>query len=218
MKIYWISIICILLLFSCSSPNHKEEDVLNASIQYEHYLNDYYNGGDVSDIDSALKYNALLLESDSASIVQYLNQIQLLYFCSRYDSILSFVNRIPEDMVSWVPEYKTYLRLKCAAVIANGSGNASRHRDCLDSIIVFWEPVILDSIAKSDSIFSKSFDSIPSNLWFMYENYYEILSLRHGKDSVNKILSYKKKKFNWNSETYTIIKQSTNGDAGLSLP
>ena len=89
---------CILLFLSCASPCYKENNVLNAKNQYEHYLSEYYMNGDVSNIDSALKYNAEILNTDSASIVHYLNQIQLHYLCRQYDSILSFVDRIPQGL------------------------------------------------------------------------------------------------------------------------
>lgn len=210
--------ICFLLFLACTSTVQEDNDVLDAKKQYEHFLNDYYVGGDVSNVDSALKYNAVLLDNDSASIIQYFNQIQLLYLCGRYDSILTFVNNIPQDMVSWAPEYKAYLRFKCKAIMAKESGDTFSYSNYLDSIIICWEPVILDSIEKCDSIFSKSIDSIPSHLWFLCENYYKIVSCVHGKDSVMQMLSSKKTKYNWDNETYTLITQSVNGDAELSLP
>lgn len=210
--------ICFLLFLACTSAVQRDNGVLDAKKQYEHFLNEYYVGGDVSNIDSALKYNAVLLDSDSASVIQYLNQIQLLYLCSRYDSILTFINSIPQDMLSWVPEYKAYLSFKCKAIMAKESGDTYSYSNYLDSIIVLWGPVILDSIEKCDLIFSKPIDSVPSNLWFLCENYYKIVSRVHGKDSVVQILSSKKTKYNWNNETYTIFTQSVNGDAELSLP
>lgn len=206
------------ILLSCSTINPKERELSNVRGQYEHYLNEYYNSGDISNVDSALKYNAVLLDSDSAGIVQYFNQIQLLYLCGRYDSILTFVNNIPQDMVSWAPEYKAYLRFKCKAIMAKESGDTFSYSNYLDSIIICCEPVILDSIEKCDSIFSKSINSIPSHLWFLCENYYKIVSCVHGKDSVVQMLSSKKTKYNWDNETYTLITQSVNGDAELSLP
>jgi hypothetical protein len=206
------------ILLSCSTINHKERELSNVRGQYEHYLNEYYNSGDISNVDSALKYNAVLLDSDSAGIVQYFNQIQLLYFCGRYDSILSFIDRIPKDVVSWAPEYKSYLRLKSKAVMAKDFGDTINYIKFLDSIIEIWEPVILDSIAKTDSLFSKPVDSIPFHLWVLYENYYKTVSLLHGKDSVNLVFAEKNKRFNWNRETYTLIRLSANGDAEPSLP
>lgn len=210
--------ICFLLFLACTSTVQKDNDVLDAKKQYEHFLNDYYVGGDVSNVDSALKYNAVLLDSDSASIIQYFNQIQLLYLCGRYDSVLTFISSIPQDMVSLVPEYKTYLRFKCKAIMAKESGDMYSYSNYLDSIIIRWEPVILDSIKKCDSIFSKPMDSIPSHLWFLCENYYEIVSCRVGKDSVEQIFSSKKTKYNWDNENYEFITRSANGDAELSLP
>lgn len=212
------SFICIILFLSCASPLNNESRVSDARIQYEQYLSAFYAGGDCSNIDSALKYNAILIESDSASIVQYFNQIQLLYLCGRYDSILSFVNRIPQNMLSLTPEFKTFLQFKCKAIMAKESCDAYSYRNYLDSIIIFWEPVVFDSIRKSDSLFSKSIDSIPAHLWFLCDNYYKIISLIYGKDSVEQILSSKRARYNWNSETYTLIKQSTNGNSELSLP
>lgn len=218
MNKYRILFICFLLCHACAAPAHKENNVLSAKKTYEHYLSNYYMGGDVSDIDSALKYNAVLLDSDSANIIQYLNQIQLLYLCGRYDSALSFINSIPEEMVSWAPEYKLYLRFKCRAIMAKETGDVNSYRNYLDSIIICWEPVVLDSIGKCDSIFSKPIDSIPSHLWFLCENYYEIVSVVRGKDSAVQILSSKKNKYNWNDDTYTLVTQSVNGDSNLSLP
>lgn len=209
---------CILLFLSCASPCYKENNVLKAKNQYEHYLSEYYMNGDVSNIDSALKYNAEILNTDSASIVHYLNQIQLHYLCRQYDSILSFVDQIPQEMVSWIPEYKMYLRFKCKAIMARESGDTVSYRNNLDSIVVFWEPVILDSIERSDLLLSRSIDSLPSHLCFLYESYYSVVSHLHGKDSVDRILSYKKTKFNWSRDTYTIIKYNTNGGSELSLP
>lgn len=72
--------ICFLLFLACTSTVQKDNDVLDAKKQYEHFLNDYYVGGDVSNVDSALKYNAVLLDSDSASIIQYLTK----YSCCIY--------------------------------------------------------------------------------------------------------------------------------------
>lgn len=218
MKKTRIYIIFIPWLIACSPINTQEKELSNARMQYEHYLNEYYYSGDLSNVDSALKYNVILLASDSADIVQYFNQIQLLCLCGRYDSILSFVDKIPQDMVSWAPEYKSFLRLKCKAIMAKDFGDKINYIKCLDSIMQIWEPVILDSIAKTDSIFSKPVDSIPVHLWVLYENYYEIVSLLHGKDSVNLVFAEKNKKFNWNSETYTLIRLSANGDAEPSLP
>ncbi|MBQ9472907.1 MAG: hypothetical protein IJU81_00690 [Bacteroidales bacterium] len=210
--------ICFLLCLACATPVHKDNDVLNAKEQYEHFLNVYYMGGDVSNIDSALKYNAVLLDSDSVSCVQYFNQIQLLYLCKRYDSAHTFISSIPQDMVSWAPEYKAYLRFKCKAILAKESGDTYSYSNYLDSIIVRWGAVIFDSIKKCDSIFSKPIDSIPMHLWFLYENYYDIVSHVHGKDSVARIFSSKKTKYNWNNETYDLITKSANGDAELTLP
>ena len=218
MKKEMILCICFLLLIACTHTVYKDNDVLSAKKQYEHFLNDYYIGGDVSNIDSALKYNAVLLDNDSVSIIQYFNQIQLLYLCRRYDSILTFVNSIPQDMVNWAPEYKTYLRFKCKAIMAKELGDTRSYSNYLDSIIIRWEPVILDSIKKCDSIFSKPTDSIPSHLWFLYENNFKIVSLVYGRDSVEQINKTKKMKYNWNNETYALIIQSANGDAELSLP
>lgn len=213
-----ILFICFLLCLSCTTPVNKDNDVHNAQKLYEHYLNNYYMGGDVSNIDSALKYNAFFLDSDSASIVHYFNQIQLLYLCGRYDSALSFINSIPQDMVSWAPEYKAYLRYKCKAIMAKESGDTYSYSNYLDSIIIRWGPVVLDSIEKCDSIFSKSLDSIPSHLWLLCEKYYQIVSRVYGKDPVVQILSSKKTKYNWNDETYNLITQSVNGDSDFSLP
>ena len=213
-----ILFICFFLVLACASIVQTDNDVQKAKKQYEHFLNDYFAGGDVSNIDSALKYNAMLLGSDSASIVQYLNQIQLLYLCRRYDSVLSFVNCIPQDMVSWAPGYKTYLCFKCKAIMAKESGDISSYRNYLDSIIIHWEPLISDSLEKCDLICSNSIDSIPSRLWFIYENYYDVVSHIHGRDFVERILSSKKTKNNWDNETYALITQIINGDAELSLP
>lgn len=210
--------ICFFLFLACTSTVQKDNNVLDAKKQFEFFLNDYYAGGNVSNIDSALKYNAVLLDSDSASIIQYFNQIQLLYLCGRYDSILTFVSSIPQVMVSWAPEYKAYLRFKCKAIMAKESGDSFAYRNYLDSIIIRWGPVISDSITKCDSIFSKPIDSIPSHLWFLCENYYKIVSRVHGKDSVVQNLSFKKTKYNWNNETYALITQCVNGDNELSLP
>ena len=210
--------ICLLLFSACTSSVQKDNNILNAKNQYVHYLNNYYMGGDVSNIDSALKYNAVLLDSDSASIVQYLNQIQLLYLSEKYDSALSFVCTIPQDMVSWFPEYKAFLTFKCKAIMAKESGDSRSYSNYLDSIIIRCEPVILDSIEKCDSVFSKPISNIPSHLWFLYEDYYKIVSLVYGRDSVEQILSSKKTKYNWNDETYAFITQSVTGDAELSLP
>ena len=137
---------CFLLFLACTYTVQKDSEKLDAKRQYEHFLNDYYVGGDVSNIDSALKYNAALLKCDPASIIHYFNQIQLLYLCRRYDSILTFVDSIPQDMVSWVPEYKAYLRFKCKAIMAKESGDTYSYSNYLDSIIIHWGPVILDSI------------------------------------------------------------------------
>lgn len=210
--------ICFLLVLACTPLVQMDIDVQNAKKQYEHFLNDYYGGGDVSNIDSALKYNAILLDRDSASIIQYLNQIQLLYLCRRYDSILSFVSTIPQDMVSWAPGYKTYLWFKCKAIMAKESGDIYSYGNYLDSIIIRWEPVISDSLEKCDLLCSNSMDSVPSHLWFIYENYYAVASQIFGKDSVERILSSKKTKYYWNNETYALITQIINDDVELSLP
>lgn len=160
MNKYLILFVCLLLCLACAAPVHKDKDndVLNAKKMYKHYLNNYYMGGGVSDIDSAL----------------------------------SFINSIPEEMASWTPEYKLYLRFKCKAILAKETGDVNSYRNYLDSIIIRWEPVALDSIGKCDTIFSKPIDSIPSHLWFLCENYYEIVSVVRGKDFVVQTLSSKK--------------------------
>ncbi|KWW27105.1 MAG: hypothetical protein AUK63_2401 [bacterium P3] len=193
----------------------------NARTQYLNYLNEYWKSGDMSNIDSALIYNAHLVESDSVGIIDYLYRIQMLDLCGRYDSILSFVDRIPPNMLSWPPEYKSYLRFKCKAIMANDADDSLHYRDCLDSIMMIWRPLMSDSIAKTDSLFSTPIDNILDRYGYLldsYIRYYEILSLLHGEDSVEQILATKKELYNWNDETYSMIIECINGDAVLSLP
>lgn len=218
MKKTRIIIVCIPLIISCSTGSLKDGVHPHARIQYVDFLNEYWCSGDVSMIDSALIYNAYMLESDSANIHDYLYRIQMLDLSSQHDSIFSVVDRIPHNMISCLPEYKSYLRLKCRAVMARNAGDTVCYRSCLDSILLVWEPVLSDSIAKADSLFSRPMDSIPNHLWFLYESYYEIVAHRHGKDSVGRILSAKKDRFNWDNETYRWISLCANGDGELTLP
>lgn len=213
--------VCILLFSSCSSHNPQGNNQNNARIQYVNYLNEYWGSGDVSKIDSALKYNAYILESDSASITDYLYRIQMFDLCKRNDSILPVVNKIPQDMVSWPPEYKSYLRLKYKAIMAKEVDDTSHYRNCIDSIITIWNPVMLDSIAKTDTLLSLPIDCILDRygyLLYSYILYYETLLLIHGEDTVEQIIYTKKCLNNWSEETYNMIIEWVNGDAELALP
>lgn len=221
MKSNQIMFICVLLFSSCSSRNLQESKQNDARVQYVNYLNEYWSSGDVSKIDSALKYNAYILESDSASITDYLYRIQMFDLCNRNDSILPAVNRIPQDMVSWPPEYKSYLRLKCKAIMAKEVGDTSHYRNCLDSIITIWNPVMLDSIAKTDTLLSLPMDCILDRygyLIYSYILYYETLSILHGENFVGKILNTKKELYNWSEETFDMVREGVNGDAELAFP
>ena len=216
-----LSIVCTLLLLSCSTRTGKECDIPDNRIQYVNYLNDYWSSGVEASIDSALKYNMRILETDSAVIMDYLYRIQMLYLCGQYDSILSLVNAIPQEMASWPPEYKSYLKLKCKAVEANEVGDVLLYRSCLDSIIKLWDPLVIDYIAVADSLFSMPIDVVLNKhgrLCILYAYYYEIFSLLQGKDSTDKILSAKKEKYNWHNTTYTILRDYVNSDDELSLP
>ena len=169
----------------------------------------------MANIDSALKYNAYLLETDSSDIADYLYRIQMLDLCDRYDSILTFINTIPQEKVSGIPEYKSYLRLKCKAIMAKEAEDTSGYRNCLDSIMKLWKPVLSDSIAKTDTILSMSIDYVPDHLLKAYLDYYEIVSLLYGIDSVESIFVTKRDLFDWDSATYNRIKL---GDTELTLP
>ena len=174
------------------------------------YLNDYWSSGVEASIDSALKYNMRILETDSAVIMDYLYRIQM-----------SLVNAIPQEMASWPPEYKSYLKLKCKAVEANEVGDVLLYRSCLDSIIKLWDPLVIDYRAVADSLFSMPIDIVLNKhgrLCILYAYYYEIFSLLQGKDSTDKILSAKKEKYNWHNTTYTILRDYVNSDDELSLP
>ena len=191
--------------------------------QYVDYLNEYWNSGEVSNIDSALRYNELLLKSETDSVIaiDYLYRIQMLSICGRYDSILSFVNRIPNDILSWPPDYKSYLRLKCKAIKSNSVGDTSQYYFFLDSIMLLWEPLMSDSLTKTDSLFSLSFDSVAEkygHLIFAYINYYEIKKFLYGKNLIDQILSYKKEEFKWNIDTYIEIRELLLGDSEITLP
>lgn len=221
MKDTRIFFVCILLFSSCSSQKLQGNNQNNARILYVNYLNEYWDSGEVSQIDSALKYNAYVLESDSASITDYLYRIQMFDLCKRNDSILPVVNKIPQNMVSWPPEYKSYLRLKYTAIIAKEVNDTSHYRNCLDSIVTIWNPVMLDSIAKTDTILSLPLDCILDRygyLLYSYILYYETLSLLHGEDAVEQIFYTKKCLYNWNEETFNMIMECVNGDAELAFP
>lgn len=214
-------IICVLLLFSCCSRNNLKNNKNINRIQYVNYLNNYWGSGDISYIDSAIEINTLILKSDSAIAIDYLYRVQMLYLSGLYDSILSFVNRIPTDLISWPPEYISYLRLKCKAYIAKETNDTLYYKKNLDSIIMIWMPLIQDSISKTDSLLSISTDDIfdcHGHLLDAYTRYYEILYLLHGKDYVKQILFTKKKKYNWTDESYKMILDDIIGDADLALP
>lgn len=221
MKSILLSICCMLLLSTCNSLFSAKNTVSNDRNQYVNYLNEYWNSGCVSYIDSALIYNACVLESDSANILDYQYRIQMLDLRGRYDSIISVVNSIPQNMVSWPPEYGSYLRLKCKAKMAKESKDIVYYNNCLDSILLIWNPILQDSISKTDSLLAMPIDQLlerHGHLLYTYSLYYEIVSLRYGKDSVEQILSSKKTKYNWDNETYLFFTLSANGDAELSLP
>jgi len=210
-----IFLLSILIPLFCLCTRHKESDILHARNVYVHYLNKYWTTGDMANIDSALKYNAYLLETDSSDITDYLYRIQMLDLCGRYGSILTFINTIPQEKVSGIPEYKSYLRLKCKAIMAKETEDTSGYRNCLDSIMKLWKPVLSDSIAKTDTILSVSIDYVPDHLLKSYLDYYEIVSLLYGIDSVESIFVTKRDLFDWDSATYNRIKL---GDTELTLP
>ena len=160
MKKSHLHIFCILLFSSCSSPDLNSNDMFNAAVYYDHYLNEYYKSGDLSFVDSALKYNEYLLKEESAGIVEHLNQIQLLSLCNRFDSADAFINRMSDDMVVWPPEYKSYLRLKCRAIMSKKKEDTCLYIKCLDSIIILLNPVMMDSLARADTLFSKPLEII----------------------------------------------------------
>ncbi len=218
MKKILLSVCFILLLSTCNSLLSEKNSISNDRNQYVNYLNEFWNSGCLSYVDSALIYNAYVLESDSANILDYQYRIQMLDLCGRYNSIISVVNSIPQNMVSWPPKYKSYLRLKCKAKMAKESNDIFYYNNCLDSILVIWSPILQDSISKTDSLLVMPMDQIlerHGHLLFTYSLYYEIVSLRYGKDSVEQILSSKKEMYNWNEETYDMI---TENDVELSLP
>lgn len=215
MKRCYLFIIAMLALLVCSCTSHKERELRDARNVYVHYLNEYWTSGDVANIDSALKYNAYVLRTDSADIADYLYRIQMLDICGQYDSVLTLIDTIPEEKVPGIPEYKSYLRLKCKAVMANASNDTMKYRQYLDSIIGIWGPALSDSIARCDTLFARPIESIPSHLLHLYADYYEVVRLLDGKDSVERILSAKKKRFNWNCATYEQIKP---GDGEPTLP
>lgn len=221
MKDTRIIVIYILLFTSCSSHNPQGDNQNDARIQYVNCLNEYWGNGDVSKIDSALKYNAYILESDSASITDYLYRIQMLGLCRRNDSILPVINSIPQNIVSWPPEYKSYLRLKYKAIIAKEAADTSHYLNCLDSIITIWNPVMLDSIAKTDTLLSLPIDCIMDRygyLLYSYILYYETLLLLRGEDDVEQILYKKKGLYNWSEESFNMVIEFVNGDAELAFP
>lgn len=219
MKKILLSIFCIILLSTCNSLFSEKNSISNNRNQYVNYLNEFWNSGCFSYIDSALKYNAYVLESDSTKLLDYEYRIQMLDLCGRYNSIIPVVNSIPQNMVSWPPEYKSYLILKCKAKLAKESNDIVYYNNCLDSILVIWSPILQDSISKTDSLLVMPMDKIldrHGHLLYMYSLYYEIVSLRYGKDSVERILSSKKEMYNWNDESYDMIIE--NNDVELSLP
>lgn len=203
-----------MLLF-CFCTRHKESDIVRVRNMYVHYLNEYWTTGDIAYLDSALENNDYLLGTDSADIVDYLYRIQMLDLCGRYDSVLTFVSTIPEEKVSGIPEYKAYLRLKCKAIMAKEAEDTCGYRNCLDSIIKLWKPVLSDSIAKTDTILSVSPELIPDHLLKSYIDYYEIVSFLYGMDSVDRILASKQELFGWDSVACDRIKP---GGTELSLP
>ena len=215
MKRSYLFIILILTMLVCACTSHKESERSDDRNVYVHYLNEYWTTGEVANIDSALKYNAYLLKTDSANIADYLYRIQMLDICGQYDSVLAVINTIPQEMVAGVPKYKACLRLKCKAVMAHEAKDTMNYRQYLDSIIGIWEPALSDSIAKGDSLFARPIDSIPSHLLHLYADYYEVVRLLAGKDLVERILTDKKKQFNWNSATYEQVKP---GDGEPTLP
>lgn len=219
MKNIRLSIICILLLASCANKGSKGSDEFSARVQYVDFLNAYWSSGDASNVDSALKYNAYVLESDTAGVIDYFYRIQMFDLCERYDSALSIIDRMPQDLVLWPPEYKSYLRLKCKAIMAEEAHDMLGYKKNLDSIITLWTPLMTDSIAKVDSLLSLPlpFDDILfqyGHLLVPYTEYYNIMTHLNGKDSVVRILAAKKEKFNWNDDTYDDIVDFATSDGG----
>ncbi|MBQ3579373.1 MAG: hypothetical protein II975_00010 [Bacteroidales bacterium] len=99
--------------------------------------------------------------------------------------------------------------------MAKEAEDTSGYRNCLDSIMKLWKPVLSDSIAKTDTILSMSIDYVPDHLLKAYLDYYEIVSLLYGIDSVESIFVTKRDLFDWDSATYNRIKL---GDTELTLP
>ena len=199
---------CLLFVSACSLQDSREMNENATRVRYVQYLNEYWNGGDASNIDSALKYNVQLLEGGTANIIDYHYRVQMLELRGLYDSILSLVDDMPDNLVSWPPEYRLYLRLKCKAVMALNVADTCRYRELLHGIVEHWKPLMMDSLAKADTLFSKPMDSIPDHLLLPYIEYYQLISILYGKAAVGQILSSKKDRFNWNQETYSFVMPS----------